>query len=278
MKKFFLFLMATFFQICTAQIEFGPYQNHGFEPYSANMQGVGTIYYTTDGTVPNSTSPSGQNTVSVTITENVVINARLKNSSNQWSEVFSRPYYFGELPQHNLYFKPPPTWTLVCSYMNFIQPQFMVDFWGPGNQMTPVCEGWKKSTFGFYIAAVSFNNCIPWLGELFQEINITADDTVFYDYSLGPITNPPACLLAVNDPSVKVAMIKVFPNPVQDLVTIDSDKTFVAYEILDASGKSLMRKELHGKQIDVSSLTSGVYFIKLKSADTHTTLIKFIKK
>ena len=279
MKTFLLLFLVGSFQLCTAQIEFGPYTNHGYEPYTATIQGSGTIYYTTNGTDPSANSASGVNAVNVTITQNVLLKARLKDSNNQWSGVYSRMYYFGDLPQHTVYFKPPPSWANVCSYMNFIQPQFMIDFWGPGTSMTPACEGWYKSTFGFYEAALAFNNCVyPMIVPVYQEYTTNTEGTVFYDYSAGPITNPPPCLLATDDASKKITVVKVFPNPVQDFITLESDINFLAYEIIDLSGKSLMKKELKEKQIDVSHLNSGVYFIKLISLNRATNIVKFIKK
>jgi len=109
-------------------------------------------------------------------------------------------------------------------------------------------------------------------------VSIITEDTIFYDFSVGPISNPPACLLAVNDPAKKVAVVKIFPNPVQDFVNIESDKNFIAYEVLDESGKLILNKDFSGSKIDISNLKTGVYFIKLKSLSNETNIVKFIKK
>ena len=277
MKKLLLLFLITVFQSFFGQIEFGPYSytNHNLEPYNATITGNGTIYYTTDGTDPSSNSPSGVNQVNVPVNQNIILKARLGNG-----QIFSRKYLVGEIPVKAMYFKPPTTWdpNSVCSYMNYVQPETNVDFFGPGDKMTAACEGWYKTIFGFYEADVYFNNCSPGPPPYYQGANILTENTVFYDYSEGPISNPPACLLAVNDPSKKIAIVKIFPNPVQDYVNIESDKNFIAYEILDESGKLVLNKDFKSSKINISNLKAGLYFIKLKSLDNETNIVKFIKK
>lgn len=261
----------------SSQIQFGPAVNHSYENYTATISGSGTLYYTIDGTEPNLNSASAINQVYIPINQNTVLKAKLKNSDNQWSTTNSRPYFIGELPQKTIYFKPPTTWTSVCSYMNFIQPEFMVDFWGPGENMTSACEGWFKASYGFYEASITFNNCIPFAPN-YQQFETSTADTIFYDYSLGPITNPPACLLSVSSDARKVIVVKVYPNPVKDTLLIKSDKVFSAYEIIEGSGKSLGKHDFKAGNINVTHLSAGTYFMKLNSADEITVMVKFIKK
>src|SRR6218665_2382941 len=165
-----------------------------------------------------------------------------------------------------VYFKPPANWNSTCVWPYVIEPQTNVDFYSPP-QMASTCEGWYKYSIPFYKANFVFNNCIYISGAPihpnYQEVSVIAEDTIFYDYSVGPISNPPACLLAVNDPSKKVAVVKIFPNPVQDYVNIESDKNFIAYKIIDESGKLISSKDFKGSKIDISNLKTGVYFIKL---------------
>ncbi|WP_312768179.1 FN3 associated domain-containing protein [Epilithonimonas sp.] len=200
MKKLLLFSFLIVFQSFFCQIEFGPYNytNYSPQPYDATITGSGTIYYTTDGTDPSTSSPSGINQVNVPINQNIILKARLGNG-----QIFSRKYFVGEIPTKVMYFKPPASWNRTCSYMNYVQPETMVDFFGPGNLMTAVCEGWYKSAFAFYEAYVSFNNCNIVSSPIYQSVNVLTEDTIFYDYSIGPISNPPTCLLAVTDPSKK---------------------------------------------------------------------------
>lgn len=277
MKKLLLFTLAIVFQSFFGQIQFGPYSytNYAPQPYDATITGNGTIYYTTDGTDPSNSSPSGVNQVNVPIHQNIVLKARLGNG-----EIFSRKYFVGSIPTKVVYFKPPASWNPnnICSYMNYVQPETNVDFFGPGDKMTAVCEGWYKSSFAFYEAYVYFNNCVPGAPPYYQGVQALTEDTIYYDFTDGPISNPPACLLAVNDPAKKIAVVKIFPNPVHDFVNIESDKNFISYEVIDESGKVILKNDLKGSKIDISRLGSGIYFIKLKSLNNETNIVKFIKK
>lgn len=278
MKKLLLFLLLPLFQIYSSQISFAPMVNHGYESYNAAISGNGTIYYTTDGTDPTTNSASELNTVNINITQITTLKAILKDSSNQLSQIFTKIFYFGPFPLKDVYFKKPPTWNSTCSFANSQDPQTNVDFFS-GPPMNSVCEGWSKATHGFFVGLITFDNCANFAPPpIYQYYDVVTEDTIFYDYSAGPITNPPACLLAVNDSSKKAAMIKVYPNPVQDFVTIDSEIKFSSYEIIDFSGKSLKSSKLSENKIDVSQLSAGNYIIKLNSSSKETIMVKFIKK
>jgi len=250
----------------------------GPAPYNAMFTGNGTIYYTTDGTEPTGNSPSGVNEINILISEVLTVKAILKNSNNQWSQVFSKKYYFGSFPAKEIFFKKPPEWTSTCSYVNSYDPALALDIFS-GPPMTAVCDGWYKATNAYFVGAITYDNCKSIAPPpIYQYYGIITDSVVFYDYSLGPITNPPACLLAVNDPAKKVAVVKIFPNPVQDLITIEAENKFSAYEIVDIMGRSVNKKEVSENKINVSSLAPGTYFIKLNTMGNISTIIKFIKK
>ncbi len=179
-----------------------------------------------------------------------------------------------------VYFKPPSTWTSACVWPNIIDPPPLIDWLAPP-PMTKTCEGWYKFSAAFNSAEFVFNNCLYLGGSNnpnYLSVSVFTDDTIFYDFTEGPISNPPACLLAVNDPSKKIAVVKIFPNPVQDFINIESEKNFVAYEVIDESGKLVVSRDFQGGKIDIRNLKTGVYFIKLKSLSNETNVVKFIKK
>jgi len=68
--------------------------------------------------------------------------------------------------------------------------------------------------------------------------------------------------------------VKVYPNPVIDVLNVDilnlADNQLV--EIYDLTGKKILNKKLTGNTIDVNSLLSGIYILKIGSYKT-----KFIK-
>ncbi len=66
----------------------------------------------------------------------------------------------------------------------------------------------------------------------------------------------------------------VYPNPASDFIKIDMNATSInsSIEIFDAFGKQVMSIIYTGENIDISSLTAGVYFVKVGSKSW-----KFIK-
>ncbi|TSJ45031.1 T9SS type A sorting domain-containing protein [Fluviicola chungangensis] len=73
----------------------------------------------------------------------------------------------------------------------------------------------------------------------------------------------------------------VYPNPAKDKLTVSSsnpDEVMHA-EVLDMSGKVLSSTELRSNAaIDVSGISSGVYFVKIVSDNKEVTQIKFVKE
>ena len=94
----------------------------------------------------------------------------------------------------------------------------------------------------------------------------------------------PDCNLGVdNHPIAKNSSIKIYPNPVSDIlkIEIDNDLIISSYSIIDKLGKVLVKTDAsinqNQKQIDISNLSNGFYFLKLKSGNQEI-IKKFIKK
>jgi len=73
---------------------------------------------------------------------------------------------------------------------------------------------------------------------------------------------------------------QVYPNPVNEKISIASETEISAFQIVDLNGKELIGlKNTFGNAFDIpaNQLTSGVYILKLQS-DTKQTTIRFIKE
>ncbi len=69
--------------------------------------------------------------------------------------------------------------------------------------------------------------------------------------------------------------IILFPNPTSDFLKVSGVNTLGSYLILDTTGRIVLKGDLNDKTINVSSLNSGIYFLK----DPQTKVVKrFIKK
>lgn len=73
--------------------------------------------------------------------------------------------------------------------------------------------------------------------------------------------------------------ISIYPNPTEDFVFINSPKQipWTSYEIYNSIGRQILKHEFNTK-IDVSFLSSGLYYLKIKSYQDITQTLKFIKK
>lgn len=287
MKKILLITLHFSSLFLFSQINMSPISTHYNNAYPVTVTGNGTIYYTTDGTTPTLSSNSAVNNLQITIDQNKEIKAFLVNGQ-QTSSVFSKKYYTGTIQTANIYFKVPSSWTNGgCIMVDMVNPNAIngsvIDTFWPGFSMTSTgCEGWYKTTRNFENANVSFNNCTPFsnIPTSISTNMIPMGSTIYYDFTDGVISNPPSCLnLNTNEAKEKnITLVKVYPNPVSDVLRINTNKDFKDYEILDTSGKIIFKNQLSSKEILISHLTTGNYFIKLKDQQGNVTLLKFIKK
>ncbi|WP_213280085.1 chitobiase/beta-hexosaminidase C-terminal domain-containing protein [Chryseobacterium indologenes] len=288
MKKFLLFSSFFVSSLFFSQLTISPFASHYDNPYQVTISGNGTIYYTTDGSTPTLSSSSAPNNVQILISQNKEIKAFLVDGQGNSSAIMSKKYYTGIIPSAAIYFKAPSTWTAgSCVMVDMVNPNavngFAMDTFWPGITMQPAgCDSWYKTTRDFENANLRFNNCT-----LFENIPqtistnlIPAGSTIYYDFTDGVITTPPSCLFLESHEILSKnnnVLIKVYPNPVSDILKVNTDRQFREYEIIDISGKVLL-KDLFTKEITISHLISGNYFLKLKDSKGDLVLLKFIKK
>jgi len=72
--------------------------------------------------------------------------------------------------------------------------------------------------------------------------------------------------------------IGLFPNPTKDYLTIHSELAINYIEVYDVLGKNLYKNLISNNTIDVSTLTKGVYIIKVFFQNEKYTTAKFIKE
>ncbi len=265
-----------------------PQATHYNNPYTVTVSGNGTIYYTTDGSTPTLSSSSAINSVQILIDANKEIKAFVVSSGNT-SSVFSTKYYTGPIPTATMYFKMPTNWTAgSCAIMEMVTPNavngLIIDSLWSGFSLTSTgCENWYKVTRNFETGTVSFNNCSP-SPSIPQTITTNTvpvnNGVIYYDFTNGPINNPPSCLFLGTDETKNnpVTLVKIYPNPVSDILKVNSEINFKEYEILDISGKIINENKDFSKEISIDHLSSGNYFIRLKDFKNNAVLLKFIKK
>lgn len=77
--------------------------------------------------------------------------------------------------------------------------------------------------------------------------------------------------------------ISLYPNPVADMITINSNNGIQQIEILDVQGKLMLsitqtEDQLFNNEFKIESLKSGIYFIHLTDGNGQTTVHKLIKE
>lgn len=286
MKSLLSFLFGVLFLCVNAQIGFIPTATHYTNPYNVTVNGNGTLYYTTDGSTPTLSSTSSVNNFVVNIDQNKTIKVFLVNASGTASAVESKKYYTGTIPTAKVYFKPPATWTSACAMVFMEKPNSyngaVVDPLYPGYSMTDVnCDGWYKGpNLPYEEGYAYFTNCAP-TPSIPQAINtpgLIVGSVVYYDFTLGPITNPPACLfLGTNEAKEKITLVKILQNPVAKSVHFETDLKFKEYSILNFEGKILKKGILNSNSIEVSFLPKRNYLIQLISNEKENVVIQFIK-
>ena len=87
-------------------------------------------------------------------------------------------------------------------------------------------------------------------------------------------TNP-QCTLSFSN--FKIATSKVYPNPFVDKIQIESDVELKSVQLIDILGNRIPLELQSDKTINMSSLSSGIYFLSLKS-DSATQVFRLVKK
>ena len=71
--------------------------------------------------------------------------------------------------------------------------------------------------------------------------------------------------------------IKIYPNPVTDFVQISSEQSIKTVEVYDDLGR-LTNTSFQNQRVDVSKLSSGVYFLKITDENGAVVTNKILKK
>jgi len=108
------------------------------------------------------------------------------------------------------------------------------------------------------LSSVGLNDCFV--------IKYKTDGTLWESTSVGIETIPSS----LNN-------IHIYPNPVEDILTINSEVKFKELSILSINGQTLLNRA-YESAINLNSLPTGVYILKLIDNSDQIVNIKFVKK
>ena len=65
--------------------------------------------------------------------------------------------------------------------------------------------------------------------------------------------------------------LKVYPNPVKNILNVETDKKGMDYQLLNINGQVVSNGKLENtnQEINFSALPSGTYFLKINNEKTH---------
>ena len=153
---------------------------------------------------------------------------------------------------------------------------------GDGTQTTGMNPNHQYSSFGTYQVCLTILDTILNCRSTFcDSLGMDSLGNLKSGFGVQVINTSQVGTVGVNELSqTDNDKIALFPNPVKELLTVqfNSFQNSTIYQINDLSGKEIMKSTLTGKkkELDVSNLKKGVYFILFHDG-INTDVKKFIK-
>lgn len=228
-----------------------------------------TLYYTTDGSEPTESSTSASKTVTINITESTTFKVFAKDKDGNTSEVITKTYNIGSIPDLTVYFKPGSNWNVTPKiyWWNAAPSATLADGTWPGIDMQVHDSEWYKYTFsGVTSINVIFNNGSGGSGNQTEDItNVTQE--LWYAWGSGILSTS----------REELNQVKIYPNPATSFLRIESDIDAETFIINDLLGKEIKSGKINNGQIDVSNLSKGTYILQLMKGIQKIKSVKFIK-
>jgi hypothetical protein len=110
-----------------------------------------------------------------------------------------------------------------------------------------------------------------------ENVSTTVSGTAYtLKQKLYQFYNANSALLSIN--KNKLALVNISPNPIIDNIYIKTSFNFYTIEIYNATGERVFISRLKNqKEIDISALSAGVYYLKIQLKDTNSIVRKIIK-
>jgi alpha-amylase len=234
-----------------------------------------TIFYTIDGTTPTTASTSAVGTKTLAITANTTVKAFAKNTAGVSSAVKSATFTFSAATTYLVHFKPPTTWTGIpkVHYWNAIPAGSIAGTTWPGVAMVSEGNGFYKLTVtGPTSMNLIFNNGSGGTGNQTPDLLNKPNG---YTYTWG-------VTVAKNTVSKEIVIdaneISVFPNPVTNTLKVNSLSKLQHYKVISVQGKTVLEGNATNDEIDVKTLSNGVYFVQLQLENGTENTQRIIKE
>jgi len=104
-------------------------------------------------------------------------------------------------------------------------------------------------------------------------LRVSAIGNVFYAVKQATVSGT----MAVSEAKSDVKPVKIYPNPVEDVLNVLNVSANASYEIFNSPGQLVSNGNIGDGKINVSTLVKGIYFITIKNKKENNTT-KFVKK
>ena len=131
---------------------------------------------------------------------------------------------------------------------------------------TPVISATNQSTQATH--QIDYPSQIP--GVAF--INVVAEDGSWKTYTLN------LDLASAIPSKTEENVLNIYPNPVEDILYLQSAQLIDSIIIYDGNGKQMLQKTGSVESVPVSHLQSGIYYLKVIIAKKKSEVIKFVKR
>lgn len=129
----------------------------------------------------------------------------------------------------------------------------------------------EPASHGYILFKIKTKASLP------QNSQVKNKAEIYFDYNLPVITNTEITTFSDNvslENGQQKQTFKCYPNPVQDILTIESEK-LGDFIILNVMGEILLQKKIQGKEnIDISIFAKGMYFIQAKNTGIGQVFVK----
>lgn len=105
-----------------------------------------------------------------------------------------------------------------------------------------------------------------------REANGTVLENIFF------VVNPDAAPLKTND--YDKVMLNIYPNPANDKLHVLVEESIYIASILDLEGRMVIQKEIspNDNSMNIFTLPSGIYILKLTDVNKNVYVRKFVKE
>jgi hypothetical protein len=118
-------------------------------------------------------------------------------------------------------------------------------------------------------------------GSVVSQCNLSANDEYFTMYRIQNdcyAASPTRLNTTSNVAEIKNVSVKIYPNPAQEVLSLKATTNLIQVEIIDAYGNVVKRFNPNQAQfqLPIESLAQGIYYLKIKTADSNLTE-RFVK-